>query len=318
MASPMTMPRSASRALRSPSPSASRTTTTRSKASLSSCSKLSKKDIEKDVAGALEVINGLEDGKTTEDYYAVTGVVVEVTGAYSEKYGNMSFTMGDTADATGLLTVFRLKADAETAAKIVAGTKVKIGGKLQKYVKDEAMTPELTGGVVLDIPEEEGEVDPLEEDIALNFSVLTAKGAAIDEKALETVKKAAGNQAEQIKKASAVKVYDGNGTGGALENTTGLLKFGSSKENGVLTLKIGGLANRVTLKAHDFYVISEKYPTTKNTIKVNGVEQAMPYLAEAAPTEVAFEIPEDDDIEISFVGRGYLFEATFSYVAPNA
>ena len=274
---------------------------------------------EKDVAGALEVINALEDGKTTEDYYAVTGVIGEITTPYSEKYGNISFTMGDNANDTTLLTVFRCTADAETAAKLVAGTKVKIGGKLQKYVKEEAMTPELTGGVVLDITEEEeGEVDPLAEDIALDFSVLTAKGAAIDEKALETVKAAAGNQAEQIKKASAVKVYDGNGTGGALENTAGLLKFGSSKENGVLTLKIGGLANRVTLKAHDFYVISEKYPTTKDTIKVNGVEQAMPYLAEATPTEVTFEIPEDDDIEISFVGRGYLFEATFSYVAPNA
>ena len=98
---------------------------------------------EKTVAEALTIINALENGKTAEGYYAVSGVVVEVTGAYNAQYGNMSFTMGDAATDTNLLTVFRLTVDAETAAKVVAGVKVTVKGQLQKYVKNDAVTPEL-------------------------------------------------------------------------------------------------------------------------------------------------------------------------------
>lgn len=99
---------------------------------------------EKTVAEALAVVNALEDGKTADGYFAVTGVVAAVTGAYSEEYKNMTFTIGDTAEDTSLLTVFRFKTDAETAAKIVAGTKVIAKGQLQKYKdKNNNITPEL-------------------------------------------------------------------------------------------------------------------------------------------------------------------------------
>lgn len=115
--------------------------------------------IEKNVAGALEVINALEDGKTTDEHYAVTGVIGSVTEEWGEKYGNVSFTLGDNANDVTLLTVFRIKVDQATAAKLVAGTEVKIGGKLQKYVdKEGVMTPELVSGTVLEIvdPSQEG------------------------------------------------------------------------------------------------------------------------------------------------------------------
>lgn len=130
---------------------------------------------EKNVAGALEVINALEDGKTTEDYYAVTGVIGEITTPYSEKYGNISFTMGDTANDVTLLTVFRCTVDAETSAKLVAGTQVVIGGKLQKYVKDETMTPELVSGIVLDIvdPSQEGALELTVENLELPSKAYT-------------------------------------------------------------------------------------------------------------------------------------------------
>jgi len=106
---------------------------------------------EKTTAQALEVINGLEDGKTADGYYAVSGVVVAITSAYSTKYGNISFTMGDAATDTNLLTVFRLTTDADTAAKIVAGAEVVVKGQLQKYVKDGAMTPELINAKEIEI-----------------------------------------------------------------------------------------------------------------------------------------------------------------------
>ena len=109
---------------------------------------------EKTVAEALTVINALQDGKTAEGYYAVTGVVAAVTSAYNDQYKNMSFTIGDAATDTNLLTCFRVGTDAETAAKVVAGTKVIVKGQLQKY-KDNSnnITPELINGKVEIVPE---------------------------------------------------------------------------------------------------------------------------------------------------------------------
>ena len=93
------------------------------------------------VAGALSAINALENGGVTKDEYEVTGVVV-ASEAYSESYGNVTFTMGDTDSATDVLTVFRWKTSAEEAAKLVKGAKVVVTATLQKYVKNDVVTPE--------------------------------------------------------------------------------------------------------------------------------------------------------------------------------
>ena len=101
------------------------------------------------VAEALAVINALADGKTTDALYEVTGYITAVTTAWSTQYKNISYTIGDTADAAAnaVITVFRAKAAEGTdGAALKAGDKVKVTGNLQKYVKDGAMTPELTNG----------------------------------------------------------------------------------------------------------------------------------------------------------------------------
>ena len=101
------------------------------------------------VAQAIEVINGLEDGKTTDTVYEITGFITAVTTAWSAQYKNISYTIGDAADAaaTAVITVFRSKAAEGTdGSALKAGDKVKVVGNLQKYVKDGAMTPELTNG----------------------------------------------------------------------------------------------------------------------------------------------------------------------------
>lgn len=89
-----------------------------------------------DVAKALEIVNGLEEGKTTEKEYAITGYVTEVTNAWSDQYKNMSYKIGASADAKDVLEVFRTKlADGVDSSKIVAGAKVKVTAYLNKYVK---------------------------------------------------------------------------------------------------------------------------------------------------------------------------------------
>ena len=106
------------------------------------------------VAKALEIINALENGKTTSEVYKVTGYVVG-TPDFQRKtdgtlYGNVNFTMADGDGSTALLTVFRAKDlenvnfTEETINRIKAGDKVVVQGNLQKYVAaDNVVTPEI-------------------------------------------------------------------------------------------------------------------------------------------------------------------------------
>ncbi len=98
-------------------------------------------------AEALTIIDALEDGKTTEDEYIVSGTVSSVT-EISAQYGNATFVMDG-------LTVFRCKdfdnKNFTDEGKIKAGDKVKVRGKLQKYVKEGVMTPELSYGYIVEL-----------------------------------------------------------------------------------------------------------------------------------------------------------------------
>ncbi len=98
-------------------------------------------------AEALTIINGLEDGKTTSEEYIVSGTVSSVT-EISAQFGNATFVMDG-------LTVFRCKdfdnKNFTDEEKILDGDKVKVRGKLQKYVKEGVMTPELSYGYLVEL-----------------------------------------------------------------------------------------------------------------------------------------------------------------------
>ena len=120
------------------------------------------KEIEEiNVAKALEIINGLENGKTTADVYKVKGFVVGTPDFQRDKeeklYGNVNFMMADEKGGTTTLTVFRAKDfenvnfTEETINRIKDGDVVVLQGKLQKYVKDEVVTPELTSCYLISV-----------------------------------------------------------------------------------------------------------------------------------------------------------------------
>ena len=109
---------------------------------------------EVNVAKALEIINALENGKTTSEVYKVKGFVVG-TPDFQRKtdgtlYGNVNFTMTDGDGSTVTLTVYRCKDlenknfTEETITRIKAGDAVVVQGNLQKYVaEDNIVTPEI-------------------------------------------------------------------------------------------------------------------------------------------------------------------------------
>lgn len=99
------------------------------------------------VAEALEVINGLEDGATTAADVFTKGVIVSITSVDTGNYGNATYIISENGNTENTITVFRgyyLENEKFTAEdQIAVGDVVVIKGKLQKYVKDGNMTPEI-------------------------------------------------------------------------------------------------------------------------------------------------------------------------------
>lgn len=83
-------------------------------------------------AKAAELCNALEDGATSEQTYAVTGYITDVFATVSN--GQQSFWMADTKDGGKVLQAYWANLP-EGVEKFTAGSKVKITGKLLKYVK---------------------------------------------------------------------------------------------------------------------------------------------------------------------------------------
>lgn len=109
------------------------------------------------VAKALEIIGGLEDGAKTDKEYKVTGYIVgdpdfQRKEDTQELYGNVNLYLADTKDGAETLYIYRAKDfgnknfTEETIGSIKAGDQVTFQGLLQKYVKDNESTPELTSG----------------------------------------------------------------------------------------------------------------------------------------------------------------------------
>ena len=108
-----------------------------------------------DVAAALAAIDGMEDGKTADDQVLVKGIVTGESGI-DTGYGNATFKITEDGKAeSAALTVFRAKdfenAKFQSADAFKAGDTVVVIGQLQRYVKDGAMTPELSKGWMIAI-----------------------------------------------------------------------------------------------------------------------------------------------------------------------
>lgn len=100
------------------------------------------------VAASLEEIGKMEDGATAADEVLVIGVVNSENGI-DTSFGNATFDIVD-AGSNSILKVFRAydfgNVKFTSADVFKQGDVVVVKGKLQRYVKDEVMTPELSKG----------------------------------------------------------------------------------------------------------------------------------------------------------------------------
>ena len=108
------------------------------------------------VADALTLIDALSNGATTSETYYVKGVVVGTPEIQKKNdgtfYGNANFDIAAEAGGTTKLTCYRLKgldnADIDSEDYIKEGDEVVVTGQLQKYVKDDVVTPEVKNGYI--------------------------------------------------------------------------------------------------------------------------------------------------------------------------
>ena len=100
-------------------------------------------------AQAVELTNALDDGATSNETYAVSGYITEVIGSVSRN--QQTFWMADTQDGGRVFEAYWANLPAGVS-EFKAGMKVKITGKLMKYVKDGNVTPEIKNADV-QIPE---------------------------------------------------------------------------------------------------------------------------------------------------------------------
>ena len=111
------------------------------------------------VADALAVIDALANGATTTEKYFVKGVIVGTPSIQKKTdgtfYGNANFDIAAEAGGTTKLTCYRLKgldnADIDSEDYIKEGDEVVVTGQLQKYVKDDVVTPEVMSGYIYSI-----------------------------------------------------------------------------------------------------------------------------------------------------------------------
>ena len=144
------------------------------------------------VAQALEIINGLEDGKTTSETYTVKGFVVGTPDfqrrADNSLYGNCNFDIADTKGGSPILTIYRGKSfdnanftEEDVAAPILKeGDEVVLTGKLQKYVKDNVTTPEVSSGYLISVNGGSASVNAIEAETDANAPAYNVAGQRIN------------------------------------------------------------------------------------------------------------------------------------------
>lgn len=104
-------------------------------------------------AQAVELTNALADNGTSTETYTITGYITEVFGSVSKN--QQSFWIADTKDGGKVFEAFYANLP-EGVSAFVVGSKVKITGKLMKYVKNSEVTPEIKNATVVILEVGEG------------------------------------------------------------------------------------------------------------------------------------------------------------------
>ena len=148
-----------------------------------------------------------------------------------------------------------------------------------------------------------GAAEPI---VSYDFSTLTSSSTAETAFANDTVSATYSSTNGKV-------YFNGTGDGGAHPKANGMIKVGTGKVDGDFTLTYADdvKITKVVIVCHDFYKLSDAYPTNSNTISVNGSEPVLlPYNADGAGEEMTFEIAETNVVSFTFHYRAYIWSIT--------
>lgn len=135
-------------------------------------------------AKAAELTNALEDGATSTETYTVTGYITDVYSTISK--GQQSFWMADTQDGGKVLQAYWANLP-EGVEAFTKGAKVQITGQLLKYVKNDAVTPEIKNATVVILEQGSGSTDqPAGNIIEVSCEKAAELALALEDKATST------------------------------------------------------------------------------------------------------------------------------------
>ena len=144
------------------------------------------------VTKALEAIAALADGATTSEKYQVKGFIVGAPDFQRKDdgslYGNCNFDIADSKGGSTTLTVFRAKSfenksftEEDVAAPILKeGDEVVLTGNLQKYVKNETVTPELKNCYLISVNGQTASVNAIEAEKNANAPAFNLAGQRVN------------------------------------------------------------------------------------------------------------------------------------------
>ena len=105
-------------------------------------------------AQAAELAKALADGATSSELYTITGYITEVVGDVSRN--QQTFWMADTKDGGRVFEAYWANLP-EGVSAFTKGTKVKITGKLMKFVNNSGqVTPEMKNAIVTILADDGG------------------------------------------------------------------------------------------------------------------------------------------------------------------
>ena len=273
-------------------------------------------------------LTGLVDSNLNGKNVVVTGYVFSVSGTNyinimalsvaeveltdAEKVAEALAKVTAPATATEDFTLVEVEGvvwslKAESVAATLAGNTVKV--TRQSTDTEIVIVATATFGEVTDSKEftvtvlAEGTV-VTEKTLTIDFSTATGTGTQVSDAATFVNTYASVNI---LKSATATNVYDGNGAGGKWENTKGLVKMGTSKKNGVLTLTFneGVKVSKVVLNCYAW----NSGKTDKVTVGTSTV--ALPN-GDAAE-DLEFTLGGVNEFTITSAKRMFLFSITVSY-----
>ena len=117
---------------------------------------------------------------------------------------------------------------------------------------------------------------------------------------------------------SASSGVDESSPSSAWRGANGLVKMGTSKKEGVISLTFSETISKVEILCHDFFKKDSGHATNSNKLDVNGDAQLLPYTETPTPGTLTFNLSEpSEDVVITSTGlekdgtaygRAFLFD----------